>query len=117
MPGERLIQRVQAEINLHADRHAPGQHPPAEPIHHCGEIDKAASHRNIRDIHRPHLVGPLDRHTAQQVGKNLVPVCGFRCMGPAVDRFYSHPPHHRRDPISPDRDALATQQVTQHPNG
>ena len=26
-----------------------------------------------------------------------------------------HPPHHRRDPLPADRDALAAQQVTQHP--
>ena len=33
----------------------------------------------------------------------------------AVDRLDAHPPHHRRDPLPTDRDALATQQITQHP--
>ena len=77
MPGQRLIERVQAEINLHADRHPPGKNPPAEPVHHRREVDKAASHRNIGDIHRPHLVRPLDRYATQQIGKNLVSICRF----------------------------------------
>ena len=49
----------------------------AEPVHHRREIDKAASHRNIRDIHRPHLVRSLDRHATQQIGINLVSICRF----------------------------------------
>jgi hypothetical protein len=36
-------------------------------------------------------------------------------MRPAVDRLDAHPPHHRRDPFPTNRDALATQQITQHP--
>jgi hypothetical protein len=35
-------------------------------------------------------------------------------MRPAVDRLDAHPPHHRRDPFPTNRDALATQQITQH---
>jgi hypothetical protein len=36
-------------------------------------------------------------------------------MRPAVERLNAHPPHHRRDPLSPDRGALAAQQIAQHP--
>ena len=34
MPSERLIDCVQAEIDLQADRHPPYQHPSAESVHH-----------------------------------------------------------------------------------
>jgi hypothetical protein len=44
-------------------------------------------HWYISDIYRPGLVRPLDRHRS----------------------------HHRRDLAPPHRDALAAQQVTQHP--
>jgi len=36
-------------------------------------------------------------------------------MRPAVERLNAHPLHHRRDPLSPDRGALAAQQIAQHP--
>src|SRR5215217_8804526 len=44
MPGERLLQSLDAEGRLHGDRHPPGQNPAAEPIDHGGEIDEAARH-------------------------------------------------------------------------
>jgi hypothetical protein len=36
-------------------------------------------------------------------------------MRPAIQRLDAHPPHHRAHSLSADDDALATQQVTQHP--
>jgi hypothetical protein len=77
MSGERLIDCVQAEIHLQRDRRPPGQYSPAEPVHHRREVDKAASHRNVCDIHRPNLVRSLYLHATQQVWKNLVSFCGF----------------------------------------
>jgi hypothetical protein len=44
-----------------------------------------------------------------------VPGCWFRGIRPAVDGLYRHPAHHRGDTIPPNRDALAAQQITQHP--
>jgi hypothetical protein len=44
-----------------------------------------------------------------------VPLCGFRGVRPAIERLDAHPTHHRGDPLAPDRDALATQQIAQHP--
>jgi len=77
MTSQRLIDCVQAEIDLQADRHPPGQNPTAEPVHHRRQVDKAASHRNVCDIHRPNLVRSLNLHTTQQIWKNLVSFCGF----------------------------------------
>ena len=46
---------------------------------------------------------------------DLVARRGFRRVRPAVDRLDSHPPHHRGDTLAPDLDALAAQQIAQHP--
>src|SRR6476619_2142504 len=55
--SESILQRLDAERRLHGDRYARRQHAAAEPIEHDGKIDEAASHRNVRDVHRPYLVG------------------------------------------------------------
>jgi hypothetical protein len=36
-------------------------------------------------------------------------------MRPAIERLDPHPQHHGRNPFPPDRDALAAQQIAQHP--
>jgi hypothetical protein len=72
-------------------------------------------HWYIRDIYRPGLVRPLDRHSAQQVLKHFVPVCRFGGIWPAIHGLDRHPSHHRHDLAPPHGDALAAQQVTQHP--
>ena len=77
MTSQRLVDCVQAEIDLQADRLPPGQNPTAEPVHHRRQVDKPASHRNVGNIHCPHLVRSLDPHATQQARKNLVPICGF----------------------------------------
>jgi hypothetical protein len=57
LSDERIIERVQAEINLQADRHPPGKNPPAEPVHHRRQVEKAASHRNV-GVSRPEEFHP-----------------------------------------------------------
>src|SRR5271166_4283074 len=57
--GQRLVDRVEAEIDPWSasrpkrDRHPPGQHPSAEPVHHRSQVHEAMGHRYISDIHRP----------------------------------------------------------------
>src|SRR5205823_9731582 len=46
---------------------------------------------------------------------DLVPSSRFGGIRPAIERLDPHPPHHRRDPLAADRDALPTQQIAQHP--
>jgi hypothetical protein len=48
-----ILQRFDAECRLHRDRQSPRQHPAAEPVEHHGQIDEAARHRDIGDVHRP----------------------------------------------------------------
>src|SRR5271166_2796883 len=72
VPGERLLDRPQAEIDLHADRQPPGQDPPAEPVHHGREVYEATRHRDVCDVHRPDMVRSINRQPTQQVRVNLV---------------------------------------------
>ena len=57
-----------------------------KPIHDRGQIDEAAGHRNVGDIHRPHLVRPIDRRadawtphgTKQDADRELTAKAGRR---------------------------------------
>ena len=62
--GQSFVQRLNAELDLHGDRQSPSEDPAAEPVDDGGEIDEAARHRDIRDVHRPDLVGSDDRQVA-----------------------------------------------------
>ena len=115
MLGERFLDRLEAKPDLHRDRQPPGQNPAAEPVDHGAEIDEAARHRDVGDVHRPHLVRPLDRHRAQQIRVDLVARRRLRRVRPAIDRGDAHALHHRRDALTADLDALAAQQIAQHP--
>src|SRR5882672_11902194 len=56
MTSQGVLQRLDAERRLHRDRYAPRQYATAEPIEHDSQIDGAARHRDVGDVHRPHLV-------------------------------------------------------------
>ena len=49
-----------------------GQHLAGGHVHDGGEIDEASRHGNVGGVQRPDLIGPADRHLAQQVGIDLV---------------------------------------------
>src|SRR5262245_24813715 len=114
MTSKRLLQGFNAERRLHGDRQAPGQHPAAEPVHDDGEVDKAAGHRHVGDVHRPHLVRPIDHKAAQQIG--IDPVAWRRLGGirPAIDCFHAHSPHQRSHVTAAHLAPLGGQQALQH---
>jgi hypothetical protein len=62
---------TQAEARLHRVGEFPTEHKAAEPIHHCDQVEKAATHRNLRNIGAPDVVGSFDRDAVQQVRVNL----------------------------------------------
>src|SRR6478736_5370242 len=95
MAGERVLKRLDAECRLHRDRYAPRQHATAEPVEHDSQIDEAARHRDVGDVHRPHLVWPRDLDAAQQIRIDLVSRLGLRRARTAIERLYPHPPHQR----------------------
>ena len=106
MVGESFFQGLGAELRLHRNRQPPGQNPATEPVDNGTEIDEAACHRDIGDVHRPDLIGPGDRHRAEQIWVNLVAQGRLRGVGPAIDRLDAHAPHRRGDMLATNRDAL-----------
>ena len=115
VPRQRFFERLDAEVGLHRYRDAPRQHPPREPVEHGGEIDKAFRHRNIRDVHRPDLVGPHDLHAAQEIRVDRVSRLWLRRARTAAERLYPHPLHQRFDAPAAGLAPIGSQKTAQHP--
>ena len=115
IPGERVLQRLDAEARLHGDGEPPGEDPARVPVDHRRQIDEAAGHRHVGDVHRPGLVGAVHGHSPQQVGIDLVTRCRFRRIRFPVQRLDPHPLHQRRDMPPSGRDPLPVQEIAQHP--
>src|SRR5258708_1206193 len=113
--GRRLLDRLQAEVHLHGDRHPPGQNAAAPPIEHGSQIDEAARHRDVADVHGPNLVRAFDGETAQQVWIDLVARRRLRRVRSPVERLDAHAPHQGDDAITADLDAFGPQEIAQHP--
>jgi hypothetical protein len=112
--GQRLFHCIEAKRHLHRDRQAPRQHAAREPIHHGRQVDKAACHGNVGDVHRPNLVRPIDLQTTQQVGIDLVARPRSGRIGPPIQRLDAHPPHQSGHQFSSDGNPLRPQHVAQH---
>ena len=115
VPGQSVLQRLDAERGLHRDGHPPRQHAPREPVEHHGKIDEALRHRDVRDVHRPHLVRPHDLHAAQQIRVDLVPRLWLRRARTAVERLDPHPLHQRFDAPAAGLAPIGSQKTAQHP--
>jgi hypothetical protein len=100
VPGERLLDRCEAELDLHRDRDAPRQDPAAEPVDNRGQVDEAVGHRDVGDVHRPHLVGPRDRQPTQQVRVDLMTPSRLRRVWTTIERCDAHPLHHPGHPLA-----------------
>jgi hypothetical protein len=83
------------------------QNPPARDVDHGGEINEAARHRNVGDVHRPHMIGALDLLSPQQIRINLVTRRRLAGVRAAIDRLDPHALHQRRHMPPPDGDAFA----------
>ena len=94
---------------------APRTDATAEPIEHNRQIDEAARHRDVGNVHRPHLVGPRDRHPAQQIRVDLVTGFRLRRTRTAIKRLDFHPLHQRLHVTPADLVPLSDQQALQHP--
>ena len=113
--GQSFLQRLDAELGFHRDRHPPGQNPAAEPVDHGRQIDEAARHRDVGDVHRPDLVGPHDRQLAQQIrDRSCAPAPASRCS--ADDRSPRSPSASSAWPHAGGRSRRPRpQQIAQHP--
>ncbi len=110
---QSFLQRLDAELGLHADRYSPSKNQAAEPIDHGDEIDKAMRHGYVADIGRPDLIWPGDGQIAQEIWINLAPWSRLRGIRLAIDRLDRHPLHHRRDVPASGPDALEGEQVAE----
>ena len=113
--SQRILQRFHAERCLHRDRQPPRQHAAAEPVEHHGQIDEAARHRDVGDVHRPHLVRSRDRHPTQQIRVDFVAGLGLGRARTAIKRLNRHPLHQRLHVTTSDLAPLGHQQAAQHP--
>lgn len=91
--GQRFLDCFDAEGCFHRDRQPPRQNSPAAPVHDGAEVDEAASHRNICQVHRPDLVGSGDRQLLQEVRINFATWCWFGGVRATIDRLDAHPLH------------------------
>src|SRR5579863_7187279 len=110
-----FFQCLDAQASLHGDRQLPGQHAAAEPVHHRGQIDEAARHGDVGNVHGPDLVGPCDGQAAQQIRIDAMAGRGPGGAGPAIDGLDAHPSHQRAQMAPADLETLAAEQIAQHP--
>jgi hypothetical protein len=110
--GQSFIQRLDAELRFHGDRQPPGENPAAEPVDDGCQIDEAARHRDVRDVHGPDLVGSDDRQVEQEIGVNLVPRRWLRGVGLTIDRLDPHALHQRGDMSTADDNCFRVQEIT-----
>src|SRR5450432_1322149 len=79
--AECRVKRGQAEAGFHRIGQLPTEHVTAEPIHHCDQVEKAATHRNIRNIGAPDVIWSFDGDAAQQVRIDFVTRCRTAQVG------------------------------------
>jgi hypothetical protein len=89
----------------------PRQNATGGPIQHYGEIQEAARHRQVRDVHCPGLIRAVDGQTAQQV--RIDPMLGMPAtgIGLPIQGFDPHSPHQRRYMLAANRVAVLPQQI------
>lgn len=114
IPAEGFFEGLDAERNVHGDRQPPSQHAAAEPIDHRSQIDEAARHGDVADVHGPGLVGPGDGHTGQQIRIDAMAWCGPGGVRPAIDGLDSHTPHQRAEMAATHLQTLMAGQIAQH---
>src|SRR4028119_1443000 len=74
MSDERLLESLDAEGGLQRDRHPPRQNAAAEPVHHGRQVDEAACHGDVGDVHGPYVDGPLLARVLNRILDRIV--CG-----------------------------------------
>src|SRR6185503_6851288 len=96
-------------------REPPAEDLPTRPVHHHDEVDKAACHRDVRDIGRPYVIRPRHRERAEEVREDEMHRVPLRRLGPLVNGGDADAPHQRAYVFAPDGDALGAEEIAQHP--
>ena len=74
---ERLLQGLDTEIRAHRIADPNAQHLAAVEIQDRHQVDKPLGHRQVRDVRRPRLAGPLNGDVCEQVGVIWWPFAGM----------------------------------------
>ena len=90
---EGFLQGLDAEVHFQRVRQFPGQHIPAEPVHHGDQIHKALCQADIGDVRAPNLIGMINGQPPQQVGINAMLGMGATGIGTRINGFQSHFSH------------------------
>ena len=93
MPGQRFVERRDAEVRVEGVGQPPGEYLAAVPVHDGHEVDEAPGHRKVRHIGAPHLVGAFDGETAQAIGVDLVCVVRTARVRPRIQGVHPHRTH------------------------
>ncbi|KFB76002.1 MAG: hypothetical protein AW06_002927 [Candidatus Accumulibacter cognatus] len=101
--------RVQTEVGRQGVGKPPGKDPPREPVDHGEQVEKASAHRDVGDVRRPRLIGPLDREAAQEVGMDFIPPLPTRGVGLPIEGFDPHARHQGADVLAPGLEALGAE--------
>lgn len=113
--AQRLLQGLDAETGIHADRHPMGQDLAAGPVEDHAQVDEAPGHRDVGYVQGPDPVGLVDGQAAQQIGVDLVGRMLLAGLGTPVKRLDAHLPHQRGDMPPTGTEAFAAQHVPQQP--
>lgn len=104
-----VLQGAEAEQVVQGVRELPGQHVAAVPVDHGHQVQESRWHRHIGDVRRPHQVGVIQPHPAQQVGVHGMLWMGFTGMWTGDTPLDSHQSHQALYALAIDVVALAFQ--------
>ena len=105
---------MNAEGPVEGDGHAPTQHARTGPVEDGGEVDKAARHRDIRDVHRPDLVRPGVRPMPQEIGKHGMRAVAAAGAGLRTQGGNPHVEHQGADPSASHTRDIPALEAAQH---
>ena len=91
--AQRLVERRDAKARVHRVRQPPRQDRAAGPIDDRHQIEKAARHRDVGDVGRPHVVWLSNRQAAQKIGIYPVSRRGLARSWAWNQRLDAHHPH------------------------
>jgi len=64
--GKRFHKRLDTKVVAEPIGQPPAQHRTARPAHGDHQMEKAFGHRDITNVHTPHLVDPFDREAPRR---------------------------------------------------
>ena len=112
--GDGLLERLDAKIRAHADRHAVRQYLAGRPVNNGNQIDETPTHRDVGDVGRPALIGTVDSEPPEQVRIDRVRRMGRAGIAPAIKGMDAHLGHQRAHMLSADTMAFQPEHVAKH---